>query len=271
MTPFQAIVLGFVQGATEFLPISSTAHLALVPWLFGWTDPGLGFDIALHLGTLMALLLYFRADWFALFAGGIDLLRGRRDNENSKLMLLIMAGTAPALIVGAMLADFADSTLRKPPVIASALIVLAVILLVAERVGRRENKLAQITLGDAIAVGCAQAVAIIPGASRSGVTITAALFRGMTREAAARFSFLLSAPVIIAAVSKTIVDGFRHGFPAVSMSSAIMGIVVSGVVGYLSIAFLIRYLATHNTYVFVVYRIALGIAVLAAYFKGMSW
>ena len=269
MTPIQAIILGFVQGATEFLPISSTAHLVLVPWFFGWTDPGLGFDIALHLGTLVSLLVYFRSDWFDLLGGGIDLLRGRRENPNSKLMLFIIVATIPALIAGALLNDFADSTLRKPPIIASALIVLALVLVVAERLGKRQIKLDQMTLGDAIAVGCAQAVAIIPGVSRSGVTITAALFRGMTREAAARFSFLLSTPIIGAAVSKAVFDGVRHGFPSVAMSSAIMGIVVSGVVGYLSIAFLMRYLATHNTYVFVAYRIALGIIVLAAYFKGM--
>jgi undecaprenyl-diphosphatase len=270
MTPLQAIVLGFVQGATEFLPISSTAHLALVPWFFGWPDPGLGFDIALHLGTLVALLVFFRAEWLDLLSGGVDLLRGRREKPNAKLMLFIVAGTVPALIAGALLADFADNTLRKPPVIASALIVLALVLVVSERVSKRQRRLEQMTLGDALAVGCAQAVAIIPGVSRSGITITAALFRGMTREGAARFSFLLSTPIIGAAVSKAIVDGVRHGFPAVSLSSAIMGIAVSGVVGYLSIAFLIRYLGTHNTYGFVVYRIVLGIVILAAYFNGMS-
>lgn len=270
MTLLQAIILGAVQGATEFLPISSTAHLVLVPWFFGWTDPGLGFDVALHLGTLVALLLYFRAEWLALLAGGIDLLRGRRENPNAKLMLYIVAATIPALIAGALLSDFADSTLRHPLIIATTLIVLAIVLVIAERMGRRQTKLDQMTLSDALSVGCAQAVAIIPGVSRSGVTITAALFRGMTREAAARFSFLLSTPIIGAAVSKAIVDGVRHGFPSVSLSAAVAGIVVSGVVGYLSIAFLMRYLATHNTYIFVVYRIALGILVLAAYFKGMS-
>ncbi len=270
MTLLQAIILGFVQGATEFLPISSTAHLVLVPWFFGWTDPGLGFDIALHLGTLVALLLYFRAEWFALLGGGVDLLRGKREEPNAKLMFFIVAATIPALIVGALLSDFADSTLRQPLVIASALIVLACVLVIAERVGKRSIKLDRIETGDALSVGCAQALAIIPGVSRSGVTITAALFRGMTREAAARFSFLLSTPIIGAAVSKAVFDGLRHGFPAVAASSAVAGIVVSGVVGYLSIAFLMRYLATHNTYIFVFYRIALGVLVLAAYFKGMS-
>jgi undecaprenyl-diphosphatase len=270
MTLFQAIVLGFVQGATEFLPISSTAHLVLVPWFFGWTDPGLGFDIALHLGTLVALLFYFRAEWLALLQGGVDVLRGRRDNPNARLMLFIVGATIPALIAGALLSDFADSTLRHPLIIATTLIVLAIVLVIAERTGKREIKLDQMTMGDAITIGCAQAVAIIPGVSRSGVTITAALFRGMTRDAAARFSFLLSTPIIGAAVSKSLVDGVRHGFPSISASDAIVGIIVSGIVGYLSIAFLIRYLATRNTYIFVYYRIALGLLVLAAYFKGMS-
>ena len=270
MTLLQAIILGAVQGATEFLPISSTAHLVLVPWFFGWTDPGLGFDIALHLGTLVALLLYFRAEWLALLGGGVDLLRGRRENPNAKLMLYIVVGTIPALIAGALFSKFADTTLRNPLVIASALIVLACVLVIAERTGRQRIKLDQMSLGDGLAIGCAQALAIIPGVSRSGVTITASLFRGMTREAAARFSFLLSTPILGAAVSKAIVDGARHGFPSVSMSAAVAGIIVSGVVGYLSIAFLIRYLATHNTYVFVFYRIALGIVVIAAYFKGLS-
>src|SRR6185503_2377984 len=156
MTPIQAIILGFVQGATEFLPISSTAHVALVPWFFGWQDPGLGFDIALHLGTLVALLLYFRAEWLALLEGGVDLLRGRRENPNAKLMLFIAAATIPALIAGALLSDFADSTLRNPLVIASALIVLACVLVVAERTGRRQTKLDQMTFGDALSIGCAQ-------------------------------------------------------------------------------------------------------------------
>jgi undecaprenyl-diphosphatase len=270
MTLFQAIVLGFVQGATEFLPISSTAHLALVPWFFGWTDPGLGFGIALHLGTLVALLVYFRSEWLALLQGGVDLLRGRRDNPNAKLMLYIVVATIPGLIAGALLADFADSTLRQPLIIASTLILLAIVLVIAERAGKRQVKLDEMTLGDAISIGCAQAVALIPGVSRSGVTITAALFRGMTRDAAARFSFLLSTPIIAAAVSKSLVDGLRDGFPTVSATDAIVGIIVSGIVGYLSIAFLIRYLATRNTYIFVYYRIALGLVVLAAYFRGMS-
>jgi undecaprenyl-diphosphatase len=269
MTLFQSIVLGAVQGATEFLPISSTAHLVLTPWFFGWPDPGLGFDIALHLGTLVALLLYFRKEWLRLLQGGLDLLRGNTRDPNPRLTLLLILATIPALVAGALLNDYAETSLRNPLVIATTLVLLGLVLVVAERVGRRQTKIEEITTADALTVGCAQALAIIPGVSRSGVTITAGLFRGMTREAAARFSFLLSTPIIGAAISKTVVDGIRHGFPAVATNSLVAGVLVSGIVGYLSIAFLLRFLATHTTYVFVYYRVALGILVAVAYFSGM--
>jgi undecaprenyl-diphosphatase len=269
MTLFQSIVLGAVQGVTEFLPISSTAHLALTPWFFGWQDPGLGFDIALHLGTLIALLLYFRTEWVQLVQGGIALLGRQRRDQNSRMALFLILGTIPALIAGALFSDLSNSTLRHPLVIASTLVVLAIVLVIAERIGRRQVKLEDMSAADALAVGCAQALAIIPGVSRSGITITAGLFRSMTREAAARFSFFLSTPVIAAAISKAIVDGVRDGFHAADATTLIAGIVVSGVVGYLSIAFLLRYLATHSTHIFIYYRIVLGVVVAVAYFMGM--
>jgi undecaprenyl-diphosphatase len=269
MTLFQAIILGAVQGVTEFLPISSTAHLILVPWFFGWTDPGLSFDAALHLGTLIALLVFFRAEWLRLAVGALDLVRGRRSEPNARMALYLVVATIPGLAAGALLSGFAETTLRNPLIIASALIVLALALVIAEWTGRRTTSIDSMTLGDALAVGCAQALAIIPGVSRSGITITAALFRGLNREAAARFSFFLSTPIIGAAVSKSIVDGLREGFPAVAPSAAVAGIIVSGIVGYLSIAFLLRYLATNSTYAFVYYRIVLGLVVAAAFFNGM--
>jgi undecaprenyl-diphosphatase len=269
MTLFQAIVLGAVQGVTEFLPISSTAHLALTPWFFGWPDPGLSFDVSLHVGTLIALLLFFRAEWLQLVQGGIALLRGNRRAPNAQMALYLILATIPALIVGALFSHQADTTLRHPLVIASALIVLAIVLIVAERVGRRKTELKDMSMADAVAVGCAQALAIIPGVSRSGVTITAGLFRGMTREAAARFSFFLSTPVIGAAVAKTIFDGIRHGFSEANPTAIAAGIAVSGIVGYLSIAFLLRYLATHSTYIFVYYRIVLGVLIIVACWEGL--
>src|SRR5678816_2517930 len=164
MTVLQALVLGIVQGLGEFLPISSTAHLVLTPWVFGWPDPGLSFDVALHIGTLVALLLFFRAEWFQLLQGGISLLSGQRRAPNAQLALHLILATIPALIVGALLSHFADTTLRHPMVIASALIVLALVLVIAERVSRRKIELKDISMGDALAVGCAQALAIIPGA-----------------------------------------------------------------------------------------------------------
>jgi undecaprenyl-diphosphatase len=269
MTPFQAIILGAVQGVTEFLPISSTAHLVLTPWFLGWEDPGLSFDIALHVGTLVALLLYFRAEWLQLAKGGLRLLRGQRKDPQARMALYLIVATIPALVVGAALSDLADSTLRSPLIIAGALIVLALVLAGAERIGKRQKKLEGMSTADALAVGCAQALAIIPGVSRSGVTITAGLFCGMTREDAARFSFFMSTPIIGAAVSKALVDGVRKGFPPVESTAMIAGIVASGIVGYLSIAFLLRFLATHSTQIFIYYRILLGLVVAAAYFRGL--
>src|SRR5687767_14248192 len=230
MTLFQAIVLGAVQGVTEFLPISSTAHLVLTPWFFGWPDPGLSFDIALHIGTLVSLLLFFRSEWLQVAKGGFALLRAQRRAPNAQLALYLIIATIPALIAGALLADFADSTLRHPLVIATTLIVLALVLVVAERTGRRKTELKDMSTADALTVGCAQALALIPGVSRSGVTMTAGLFRGMTREAAARFSFFLSTPIIGAAISKEVFDGLREGFTASDPVAVIAGIIASGIV-----------------------------------------
>lgn len=265
----QAITLGVVQGVTEFLPVSSTAHLILVPWLMGWADPGVAFDVALHLGTLIALLLYFRNDWLGLATSGLRWLGGNRTDPNGRLAFYIVVSTIPAAIAGALFEKQVETTLRSPLVIGSMLIGLALVLVVAERVGRRVTDLDHMTLGDGLTVGFAQALALIPGVSRSGVTITAGLFRGMTRQAAARFSFFLSTPIIAGAIAKKFIDIARHGMPPGESTSAfVAGVVVSGIVGYLSIAFMIRYLSTHNTYVFIYYRIALGVAVFLAFLGG---
>jgi len=264
----QAITLGAVQGITEFLPISSTAHLILVPWLMGWSDPGATFDVALHLGTLVALVLYFRAEWLGLLTSGIGYLRGDRANPTGRLAIYIVLATIPGALAGAFFQHQIETTLRSPLIISVTLVTLALVLVYAERVGRRTTDLEHMTLGDGLTVGFAQALALIPGVSRSGVTITAGLFRGMTRTAAARFSFFLSTPIIAGAVAKKFLDIAKTGLPATDKSPFIVGIVVSGIVGYLSIAFLIKYLSTHNTYVFVYYRIALGILVFLAFLGG---
>jgi undecaprenyl-diphosphatase len=263
MSLIQAIVLGAVQGVTEFLPISSTAHLVLVPWFLGWKDPGSTFDIALHFGTLIALLLYFRTEWVRLVTGGLKLLSGKTKDPDARLAGFIVLATIPAGIAGLLLEDYADAHLRNPLVIAAMLILLALALVVAEKLARHKTEIQNITIFDALTVGCAQALALVPGVSRSGVTMTAGLFRGMTREAAARFSFFLSTPIIGAAVLLKTLHLAKEGVPSGDTVPMLVGVLVSGIVGYLSIAFLLRYLATHTTYLFIYYRIALGLLILA--------
>jgi len=265
MTIFQAIIFGAVQGLTEFLPISSTAHLILLPWFLGWPDPGLTFDVALHLGTLVSLLLYFRADWIALTGSALGLLRGRTQSPDARMAMLIVAGTIPAVVAGVLFEDKVESTLRAPQIIGVTLIVLALVLVIAEIVGQRKKTLNEMSWGDAITVGIAQAAAIVPGVSRSGSTITAGLFLSMKRDAAARFSFYLSAPIIAGAIGKKTIDILQSGLALDQLTPFIVGIISSGIVGYIAIAFLMRYLQTHNTYLFVFYRILLGIVVLLAF------
>jgi undecaprenyl-diphosphatase len=269
MTIFQAIIFGTVQGLTEFLPISSTAHLILLPWAFGWPDPGLSFDVALHLGTLVALLIYFRADWIALIGSALGIIRGRTQAPDARMVMFIIVATIPGAVAGALFEHKVEDALRAPQVIALMLIALALVLAVAELMGRRKKGLDEISWGDAIAIGVAQALAIVPGVSRSGVTITAGLFRNLKRDTAARFSFYLSTPIIAGALVKRSWEVFKAGATIEQMTPFLIGIVTSGIVGYLAIAFMMRYLQTRTTYLFVYYRIALGIAVLLAIWTGI--
>src|SRR6266446_6502978 len=268
MNIIQSIVFGAVQGVPEFLPVSSTAHLILLPWALGWPDPGLSFDVALHLGTLVALIIYFWADWIALVTSATGILRGRTKAPDARLALMIVGATIPGAIAGALFEHKVEDALRAPQVIALMMIALALVLIVAEVMGRRKKSLDEISWGDAMTVGVAQAFAIIPGVSRSGVTITAGLFRGMKRDTAARFSFYLSTPLVAGAAAKKILDIAKLGLSFEQMTPLIVGIIASGVVGYLAIAFMLRYLQTHNTFLFVYYRIALGIVVLLAFSFG---
>jgi undecaprenyl-diphosphatase len=268
MTTVQAVIFGAVQGLTEFLPVSSTAHLILLPWFMGWPDPGLAFDVALHLGTLVALLIYFRAEWIALIASALGIVRGRTQSPDARMAMFIVIATIPGAAAGALFEHKVEDTFRAPQLIAVMLIVMALVLVAAEIVGRRKKGLDDVSWGEAIGVGIAQAFAIVPGVSRSGSTITAGLFLSMKREAAARFSFYLSAPIIAGAVAKKTLDILRSGLGVEQLTPFIVGIISSGIIGYLSIAFLMRYLQTHNTYLFVFYRIALGIVVLLAFWSG---
>jgi undecaprenyl-diphosphatase len=267
MPLLQAIILGIVQGLTEFLPVSSTAHLAVIPWLLGWRDPGLAFDIALHVGTLAAVLLYFFRDWVQVVVQGFGGRAGQDSGlkTNRTLLWLMVVATIPAGIAGLLFQHKAETTLRSPYIIAGTAIGVGLIMWYADYAGRKQKDIGGISWGDAISVGLAQALAVVPGVSRSGITITAGLFRGLDRQTAARFSFLLSAPVIAAAAAKDFWDLIRHegGIPADMRSAFLAGIVVSAITGSLVIRFFMNYLRGRSLFPFVVYRIIFGIIVIA--------
>jgi undecaprenyl-diphosphatase len=264
VTLFQAIVLGIVQGLAEFLPISSSGHLVLVPWLFGWPEHGLTFDLALHLGTSVALLAYFAKDWIvlakAVLAGLTD--PKVRQSDDWRLAWLIVVGCIPAGIVGVLFEDKIEATVRQPALIASLLIVFGLVLLAADRLGKRERPLAEINLMDALAIGFAQVLALAPGVSRSGITLTAGLFRGLDRVAAARYSFLLSAPITIAAALFKLRVLLKEPLNASQTVSFLAGIAAAAIVGALAIGFLLRYLQRRPVDLFVWWRLAFGALVL---------
>lgn len=278
MSILEAIVLGIVQGLTEFLPISSTAHLRIVPALFGWQDPGAAFTAVIQIGTLVAVLYYFYADIFRIATATVqNTLRGTPfENFDSRMGYMIVLGTIPIVISGLLLKTYIETTFRSLYVIASTLIALALVLMLAEAMvkrrieqGKKQKELSDLSWFEAIVVGLAQCVALIPGASRAGVTITGGLFLGMTRETAARFSFLLSLPSIFAAGIYQLFKAREELFATSdSISSLLIATVVSGVVGYYSIAFLLNYLKKNSTYLFIVYRIALGLFLFALLFNG---
>jgi undecaprenyl-diphosphatase len=267
MPLFEVIILGLVQGLTEFLPVSSTAHLALVPWLFHWQDPGLGFDIALHVGTLAAIIIYFFRSWVQIILQGFGIkVDGDPELKQNKMLLWVMAiATLPVGIFGYIFKEQAETTWRNPMVIASMMIGVGIILWICDRIGNRDKNLGQITTADAILIGLVQAVSIVPGTSRSGATISAGLWRNLDRAAAARFSFLLSTPAIAAAAAKDFYDIHKHqgGIPPEMHMPFIVGILVSGVSGLAVIHFFLEFLRRRSMNVFVVYRIVFGIIIIA--------
>ncbi len=278
MPLFQAIVLAIVQGLTEFLPVSSTAHLILFPWLFGWPEPGLAFDVALHAGTLIAVLAYFLRSWIELTLCGLGFHYPRRAGleevqQNQRMFWYLVAATIPAGVVGFLFEHKIEEHLRKPLPIAGAMIVVGLLMWWVERSASLERRLDQAGFGDAITVGTAQAVALFPGVSRSGITIIAGLLRGMTRETAARFSFLLSTPVIAGAAAKEVPKllKMQHaGGLDLPLSTLLLSIATSAVVGFLVIAFFLRYLQTRTLKFFIVYRILFGIVILLLVFLQMG-
>jgi undecaprenyl-diphosphatase len=268
MSFLEAAVLGVLQGLGEFLPISSSAHLLIAPWLFGWHEgtpqEKLVFDVALHLGTTVAVIGYFRQDLWRLF---LALFRPANPHpEDRRTAWMILLACVPGAAAGALFEDVIEQHIRtQMALIAVLLMAMGIVLFLADRFGRRERSMDSLRLLDGLLIGCAQALALIPGVSRSGATITAGLLLGLTREAAARFSFLLSAPITLGATLWT----FRHLLQspptAEDLQVLAVGVITSGVVGYLSIAFLLRYLRTHSVNLFMWYRLALGLLVLAVW------
>lgn len=255
VTVEQAIVLGIVQGLGEFLPISSSAHLVLVPWFLRWDYAGLAFDVALHTGTLLAVVLYFWKDWLVLIAHGVR----RAPTVEGRLFWYVAAATVPGALFGYFLEEEAQTAFRQPFLIGVMLMAMGVVLYLADKMAPKNKGMAQISLLDGILIGISQALAIIPGVSRAGITMTAGRLRGLQREAAARFSFLLSAPIIFGAglVEFGKLDPSRIDAPFLA------GVAVSAAVGFFSIGFLLRFLTRHSFMVFVWYRLLLGAAVVA--------
>jgi undecaprenyl-diphosphatase len=255
--------MGLVQGLGEFLPISSSAHLVLVPWLFNWEDPGLTFDIALHFGTLIAVAIYFWKDWLRLFSKGFTDAK----STDGRLFWYLVFATIPGALIGFALEKKAETVFRSPVLIAVMLILLGAILYWADRKSAKKTEINNITLRTSLLIGISQALAVIPGVSRSGITMTTALLLGLTREAATRFSFLLSAPIIFGAAVVKLPSVISS--PAGITSGFIIGMVVSCLTGLAAIGFLLRFVQTKTFLPFAWYRFILGalVIIVALFFR----
>ena len=269
MEILKAVVLGIIQGLTEFIPVSSSAHLRIIPALLGWQDMGAAFTAVIQLGTLIATFIYFRKDIKQLI-GGFILAMKNKDffvNPDSRIFILLILGTIPISVFGLIFKKFIVGPARGLYVISAMMILLAIVLYIAEKVSTKKKTMKDMTIGDGMAIGFAQVLALIPGVSRSGSTITAGLFRGLRRDVAARYSFLLSIPAItLSGLYELYSD--RAELLHSNMVSLVIATVVSGIVGYLSIAFLIKYLKEHTNMIFIVYRILFGILILILVLSG---
>ncbi|HEU5205816.1 MAG TPA: undecaprenyl-diphosphatase UppP [Candidatus Limnocylindrales bacterium] len=273
-TVLQALVLGIVQGLTEFLPISSSGHLILVPALLGWDDPfidSLTFSVMLHLGTLGALLVYFWRDWLRLVPAGLATIRDRSfaSDPDRRLAWLIVATMLPAIVVGVLFDDFIEANVRTAGTVAVLLLIGAAILWVCDHVGGTDRRIADLTFPQAFGIGVAQAAALFPGVSRSGISISAGRLFGLERSDAARFSFLMAAPIIAGAGAWETLKLIRDGSDvAIQVGPLVAGMIAAFVSGLLAIAFLLRWLASHPLDIFVWYRVALAAVVIIALFAG---
>ena len=253
--------MGLLQGLTEFLPVSSSAHLSLAPWVFGWPAPGLAFDVALHVGTLAAVAWYFRAEWIALARASVRVVMrgGRPTDEHEWRVVLIVLGTIPAAIGGVLLNDYAERVFRAPALTASALIVMGALLWFVDRSAPAQRALGTLRVRDALLIGLAQVAALVPGVSRSGATITAGRALGATRDTAAVFSFLLALPITAAAAVVKVPEAIAE---SASLAPLVVGVIAAGLSGWFAIAVLLRMVRTRGFGVFAWYRLALGIAIL---------
>lgn len=266
----QAIVYGIIQGLTEFLPVSSSGHLAIAPQLFGWEDPGAGYTAVIQLGTMAAVVIYFWTDlWRIARAWIADLPRSARmvarrsvpkATDDARMGWYLVVATVPIGVFGLLFENQIETVVRDLRVIGTTLIVMGLLLLLAEKVGTRSKDLEHVTTKDGVAIGLAQSLALVPGVSRSGATITAGLFLGFDRESAARFSFLLSIPAVVLSGLFQLKDVGAEG---PGLGPTLLATVVSFVVGYAAIAWLLKYLTSHSTLIFVIYRIGLGLLVFA--------
>jgi undecaprenyl-diphosphatase len=261
LSAFHAFVLGALQGLAEFLPVSSSAHLALAPWAFGWPEPGLAFDVALHVGSLVALLWYFRAEWLSLGKAAFAIAVTRRiDTVAQRRVVLLIVATIPGGIAGLLLEKKAETAFRAPALTAAALIVMGAVLWIVDARASRDRGLDSFTTRDALIAGCAQAFALIPGVSRSGATITAGRALGFDRASAATFSFLMSTPIIAAAALLKVPKALAQGGVTFPIAVAVVTAAASSA---LAISVLLRFVKSRGLGVFALYRFALGAAVLA--------
>jgi undecaprenyl-diphosphatase len=265
VTVLQALVLGVLQGLAEFLPISSSAHLTLAPWLFHWRDPGLAFDVALHFGTLVAVLWYFRAQWAALIGAAVSIVAHRRvETEEERRVMYLIVATIPGAIAGLALEKYAESAFRDPRLVATVLIIMGIVLWWTDKHAAQDRPLQSMRWSDAVLIGLAQMFAIVPGVSRSGSTITAGRGLRFTREGAAVFSFLMSMPIIAAASLLKLPHVLKtEGIDA----PLVVGVLASALSGWLAITVLLRFVVRRSYGVFAVYRVVVGLIVLAIAFS----
>ncbi len=270
-TLVQALVMGIVQGLTEFLPISSSGHLIIVPHLFGWTDPfidSLTFSVMLHMGTLVALLVYFWRDWLRLIPAGLAALRDRSfaGDPDRRLAWLLAITTIPAMVVGVLFNDFIEQNVRQPTIVAALLVIGGVILWLADRWGGTSRRIADLGFPAAFAIGAAQAIALFPGISRAGISISAGRLLGLDRQSAARFSFLMAMPIIAGAGAWETLKVLRGAETvAIQPAQLVVGMVAALVAGLVAISTLLRYLTTHRLDLFVWYRILVAAVVVVAW------